>query len=197
MNALKRVILISGTPGVGKSSVARLLARQLTAIHVDISKLAEREQLIHGKDHGRGTLIADTDELSKRIQSILRSSESDVLVDGHYAVDVVQPNDVHVVFVLRRDPAELKSILEERGFAGSKLWENLSAEILDVCLWDAVVTCGEDKVCEIDVSGKNIEETVDEILLTLNKKKKLRIGRVDWLGKLAENGRLTEFLKPI
>jgi adenylate kinase len=126
----------------------------------------------------------------------LRRSESDVIVDGHYAVDVVQPSDVHVVFVLRRDPDELKSILDERGFTGNKLWENLSAEILDVCLWDAIVTCGEDKVCEIDVSGKNIEETVDEILLTLNKKKKLRIGRVDWLGKLAENGRLTEFLKP-
>lgn len=197
MKALKRVILISGTPGVGKSSVSRLLARQLTAIHVNISKLAEREQLIHGKDQGRGTLIADTDELSKRIQSILRRSESDVIVDGHYAVDVVQPSNVHVVFVLRRDPDELKSILDERGFTGNKLWENLSAEILDVCLWDAIVTCGEDKVCEIDVSGKNIEETVSEILLTLNKKKKLRIGRVDWLGKLAENGRLTEFLKPL
>jgi adenylate kinase len=196
VKALKRVILISGTPGVGKSSVSRLLARQLTAMHVNISKLAEREQLIHGKDQVRGTLIADTDELSKRIQSILRRSESDVIVDGHYAVDVVQPSDVHVVFVLRRDPDELKSILDERGFTGNKLWENLSAEILDVCLWDAIVTCGEDKVCEIDVSGKNIEETVDEILLTLNKKKKLRIGRVDWLGKLAENGRLTEFLKP-
>lgn len=196
MKALKRIILISGTPGVGKSSVSRLLARQLMAMHVNISKLAEREQLIHGKDQVRGTLIADTDELSKRIQSILRRSESDVIVDGHYAVDVVQPSDVHVVFVLRRDPDELKSILDERGFTGNKLWENLSAEILDVCLWDAIVTCGEDKVCEIDVSGKNIEETVDEILLTLNKKKKLRIGRVDWLGKLAENGRLTEFLKP-
>ena len=197
MKALKRVILISGTPGVGKSTVSRLLARQLTAIHVNISRLAEREQLIDGEDQGRGTLIADTDGLSTRIRSILRRSESDVIVDGHYAVDVVQPSDVHVVFVLRRDPDELKSILDERGFTGNKLWENLSAEILDVCLWDSIVTCGEDKVCEIDVSGKNIEETVDEILLTLNKKKKLRIGRVDWLGKLAENGRLTEFLKPI
>ena len=171
MKTLRRVILVSGTAGVGKSSVSRLLARQLTAIHVNISKLAEQEQLIRGKDHGRGTLIADTDELSERIQAKLRQSESDVIVDGHYAVDVVPPRDVHVVFILRRDPVELKSVLEERGFTGNKLWENLSAEILDVCLWEAVVTCGEDKVCEIDVSGKAIAETVGEILLALNTKR--------------------------
>ncbi|MDH5623839.1 MAG: hypothetical protein OEY39_05170, partial [Candidatus Bathyarchaeota archaeon] len=73
---------------------------------------------------------------------------------------------------------------------------NLAAEILDVCLWDAVSACGSDKVCEIDVSSKRTEEVVKDLILMLNGKKKCQVAIVDWLGKLEGEGRLHEFLKP-
>jgi adenylate kinase len=192
----RRVILVTGTPGVGKTTVSRSLASKLDAAYISLAELVEREKLISGVDKARGTLIADTARVSKRMQEIIKSSERDVIVDGHYAVDVVPPKDVHLVFVLRRDPSELKSVMENRGFKERKLWENLAAEILDVCLWDAVVACGSDRVCEIDVSGKRIEEAVKDIALVLQRKKKCRMGMIDWLGKLEGEGRLYEFLKP-
>jgi len=195
VKGFRRVILVTGTPGVGKTTVSHLLASKLDAVYVSLAELVERERLISGVDKARGTLIADTDRVSKRMQEIINSSECDVVVDGHYAVDVVPPKDVHLVFVLRRDPSELKNIMENRGFNERKLWENLAAEILDVCLWDAVSACGSDKVCEIDVSGKRIEEVVEDIILMLERRKKCRVGIVDWLGKLEEEGRLHEFLK--
>jgi adenylate kinase len=191
----RRVILVTGTPCVGKTSISRSLASKLDAVYISLAELVEREKLISGVDKARGTLIADTAKVSKRMQEIIKSSERDVIVDGHYAVDVVPPKDVHLVFVLRRDPSELKSVMENRGFKERKLWENLAAEILDVCLWDAVVACGSDRVCEIDVSGKRIEEAVKDIALVLQRKKKCRMGMVDWLGKLEGEGRLHEFLK--
>jgi adenylate kinase len=191
----RRVILVTGTPGVGKTSISRSLASNLDAVYVSLGELVERERLISGVDKARGTLIADTDRVSKRMQEVIKSSERDVIVDGHYAVDVVPTKDVHLVFVLRRDPRELKSVMEDRGFKERKLWENLAAEILDVCLWDAVSACGSDKVCEIDVSGKRIEEVVKDVILVLEGKEKCRVGIVDWLGKLEGEGRLHEFLK--
>jgi len=103
--------------------------------------------------------------------------------------------NVHFVFVLRRDPEELKEVLENRGFRERKLWENLAAEVLDVCLWDAVRTCGSEKVCEINVSGKGIEEVVEEIVSVLEGKRKCSVGIVDWLGRLEREGRLHDFLK--
>ncbi len=196
MNGVRRVILITGTPGVGKTTVSRSLASRLDAVYINLAELVERERLISGVDKTRETLIADTDRVSKRMQGIIKSSEGDVIVDGHYAVDVVATKDVHMVFVLRRDPSELKSVMENRGFKERKLWENIVAEILDVCLWDAVSVCGSDKVCEIDVSGRSIEEVVKDIILMLEGKKKCRVGIVDWLGKLEGEGRLREFLKP-
>ena len=187
--------MITGTPAVGKTAVSRLLASKLDAVHVNLTELVKRERLTSGIDKVRKTLIADTDRVSKRVQEIIRSSQRDVIIDGHLAADVAPAKDVHVVFVLRRDPDELKGLMENRGFKGMKLWENLAAEILDVCLWEAVSACGPDKVCEINVSGKRVEDIVESMISVLEGRKKCEVGIVDWLGKLEGEGRLHEFLK--
>jgi broad-specificity NMP kinase len=79
--------------------------------------------------------------------------------------------------------------------SGRKLWENLASEILDVCLVDALNVHGKEKVCELDVTGKNAEEVVSEILDVLGGHKRCHVGIVDWLGKLESEGLLEEFLK--
>lgn len=195
MNKFKRAILITGTPGVGKTAVSHLLASRLNAIHIDLAKLVKQEKLTSGIDKARGTLIADMEKVSERVQEIIRDCERDVIIDGHYAVDVLPAKDIHSVFVLRRNPEELKGMLENRGFRERKLWENLAAEVLDVCLWDAVQACGSEKVCEINASGKRIEEVVEDIISVLEGKRKSSVGIVDWLGKLEMEGRLHDFLK--
>ncbi len=195
MAEFKRVILIVGTPGVGKTTVSKLLASKIDATYINLAELVKREKLILGVDKARDTLIADMDKVSNRIKEILESSERDVVIDGHYAMDVVSAEDVHLAFVLRRNQDELKKTLESRGFGKKKVWENLAAEVLDVCLWDAVSACGSEKVCEIDVSDKKVEDIVKEMLSILDGEKKCRRGIVDWLGRLEEENRLHEFLK--
>jgi len=180
---------------VGKTAVSQSLASKLKAIHIDLSKLVKQERLISGVDKVRETLIVDMEKVSERVQDIIKSYEQDIVIDGHYSMNVLPAKDVYLAFVLRRDPEELKEIMENRGFSEKKLGENLAAEILDVCLWDAVRVCGANKVCEIDASGKTIEEVVEEIDAVLEKKRKCRVGIVDWLGKLEKEGRLDEFLK--
>ena len=195
MDEFKQVILVTGTPGVGKTVISRLLASKLNGLHINLAELVKREELTSGVDEVRQTLIADMGKVSERVQKIIRGCEEDVIVDGHYAVNVVPEKDVHLVFVLRRHPDELKKFMENRGFRNSKLWENLAAEILDVCLSDAVEACGIDKVCEIDTSDRTVEEVVEDIILVLQRKRECKVGAVDWLGRLDGEGRLHEFLK--
>jgi len=114
---------------------------------------------------------------------------------GHYAVNVVPKKIVTHVFVLRRNPVELRKFMERGGFSGRKLWENLASEILDVCLVDALRVLDEEKVCELDITGKSVEETVDKILNVLSGREKCCVGIVDWLGKLESEGLLDEYLK--
>jgi adenylate kinase len=192
----KRVILITGTPCVGKTSVASLLTSKLKASYVNLTDLATKEKLILGKDKERDSIIVDERRMTQRIQELIgQCDQQNVIIDGHYAVSVVPKQLVTFVFVLRRDPLELRKFMEKCGFSGRKLWENLASEILDVCLVDALNVHEEGKVCELNITGKSAEEAVKEILDILNGKKKCCIGIVDWLSKLENEGVLDEFLK--
>jgi len=192
----KRVILLTGTPCVGKTSVARLLASKLDAFYMNLTELALHENLVSGKDEERGSIIVDENRMRRKIREIVEScGKSEVIVDGHYAVSVVPKELTTHVFVLRRDPVELRKFMEQCGFSGRKLRENLASEILDVCLCEALNVYEKGRICELDVSGKSVEETVDEILDILNGSKECRVGVVDWLGKLENEGVLEEFLR--
>jgi len=191
-----KIIVVTGTPGVGKTLFSNLLASKLNALHIDIGELVKQEKLWNTIDKTRGTLIADTQKLSKRIQDIIKNSQQDnIILDGHYATDVIPARNIHKVFVLRREPEELRQSMLKKGFKGKKLKENLAAEILDVCLHNAVKNCGIEKVCEIDTTDKKPEEAVKEALAVLEGKKPCTIGIVDWLGKLEKENRLEEFLE--
>ena len=192
---IRRIIIITGTPGVGKSSVSKALASKINAHIISIGNLVKEEKLYSGVDRERDTLIADTERVSRRVKEIISKVQGDVIVEGHFAVDVVPPKWVSVAFVLRRDPEELRRILEGRSYSERKIMENLAAEILDVCLYEAIKRCGVKKVCEIDVTSKSVEDVVGEILDVLNGVRECRVGIVDWLGKLEAEGKLDEYLK--
>ena len=190
----RRIILITGTPAVGKTTVSHFLASKLNATHIDLTELVKRENLASSLDEQRGTMVVDTEDLLKRVKAIIDASRQDFIVDGLYAIDTVPVKDVDLVFVLRRSPDELKKAMEDRGFGEKKIQENFAAEILDICLWEAVSTCGRSKVCEVDVTGKEIKEVVEEVIQVLQGKTECTVGIVDWLGKLDKEERLHDFL---
>lgn len=191
---MKKVIVITGTPGVGKTTVSKALAVKLGGSIISLTDIVKEENLISEIDDERKTLVADLKKTSKRVREIIDKSEKDIIIEGHYASDVVQSNRVSHAFVLRRDPEELKAEYESRGYNNRKVAENVTAEVLDVCLAETVKKYGVDKVDEIDVSKKSIDDVVDEILKTLEGKRKPQSGTVDWLGRLEEEGRIDNIL---
>jgi adenylate kinase len=192
----KRVILITGTPCVGKTTVANLLATKLDALYINLTDLAISGSLVLGKDEQRKTVIVDEGRLKRRIRKLVKESDRhDIIIDGHYAASVVPRELASYVFVLRRDPVELKKIMEKCGYSQRKLTENLASEILDVCLAEAMNVKGPAKICELDVTGKSPEKLLKEMLAILHGSRKCRVGIVDWLGKLEAQGLTGEYLK--
>ena len=192
----KRVILFTGTPCVGKTSVARQLSSSLQALYVNLTDLALKEKIIQGKDKQRNSIVVDEERMKKRLKELItKSREENVVVDGHYAANVVPTSLVSLVFVLRRDPVELRKLMEQSGFSEKKLRENLASEILDVCLVDALNVVGRRKVCEVDTTGRSVEDVAHEIMLLLDNPGNCQVGIVDWLGKLEAEGLLDEYLK--
>ncbi|MCW3980362.1 MAG: adenylate kinase family protein [Candidatus Bathyarchaeota archaeon] len=194
---MKKTLVIVGSPGVGKSSISSLLATHLKGRYINVGDLVKHEGLDSGLDKKRSALIADTERVSKRISEIIEEFEGYVIVEGHFAMDVVRAEDVLFAFVLRRNPDELREVLEKRKYTKEKIAENVAAEILDVCLFDAVQAYQEGKVHEIDVSGKKIEHVVSEIIDVVQGHRKPRRAIIDWLMQLELKGRLDEFLESI
>jgi adenylate kinase len=193
---MKRVILVTGTPCVGKTTTSKLLATKLNAEYINLTDFAKTFSLIMGKDEKRNTLVIDEENMRNKLsKTIAASSSANIIIDGHYASAVAPTQNIVQVFVLRRNPVELKQFMEKSGYTGSKMWENLQAEIIDVSLGEAVETHAG-RVCELDVTGKAVEQVVGEILDVLEKRKSCLVGTIDWMGMLEKEGILDDYLKP-
>ncbi len=192
---MKRVILITGTPCVGKTTTAKALAAKLNAEYINLTDFAKTYNLTLGEDKERDTIIINEEAMQQKLSKVIDASENtNIVVDGHYASAVTPTEHVALDFVLRRNPKELKQLMEKCGYSGTKMWENLQAEIIDVCLGEAVEAHGG-KVCELDVTGKSTEAVVEEIMDVLEKRKTCFVGIVDWLGMLEREGLTDEYLK--
>ncbi|MCW4025066.1 MAG: adenylate kinase family protein [Candidatus Bathyarchaeota archaeon] len=191
----KRVILLSGTPCTGKTTLAKHLAQKLGAQYINLTEYAKTNDLILEEDPERKSLIVNEKRMRQKLtQTIQESPNGTIIIDGHFAQAVVPKKLATHVFVLRRNPKELKQFMTKCSFSEKKLQENLSAEILDVCLVEAI-RLQKGKVCEVDATGKTVEALADEVMDVLDGKKSCVFGFVDWIGMLEQEGLTDEYLQ--
>ena len=166
-------IALTGTPGTGKTTVARLLPYRV----IDINALV-RGGLNFGPDPERGCLEADMDGLADRLAEM--ETEEISILEGHFS-----HHFAHWAIVLRLSPSALRPRLEARGYSQAKIRENLEAEALDVILVEAVQMCP--RVDEIDTTGKSAAEVAGMIRKIVEGRLDLPPGQVDWLEEFFGN----------
>ncbi len=189
-----KLIIITGTPGVGKTDTSKILARELNAVHIDLNKKVMNGKLTTKYDLKRKCYVADFDKISNRIKKeVEKFSGRTVILEGHYAVLVAEPKKIDSVFVLRCNPEELEDRLKDRGYPQKKIAENVLAEILGVCVNDAIDVCGMEKVYQINITRKNAGEIISEILEFLNAKRK-KSENIDWISEMERNGKIEKII---
>jgi adenylate kinase len=188
--------MVTGTPGVGKTTVCRILARRLHWKHVDCGRLALNEGLTIRYDESARTYHVDLKRLSRAVRDTVKRLGSGIILEGHLTPSLGELAPYRV-FVLRCDPRRLLSRLRQKGYPRDKIAENIGAEILDVCLSEAVKSFSIRRVCEIDTSGKDPSEVASAILKILRVKVRCARPHVDWISRLDSEGGLQEILSYI
>jgi adenylate kinase len=186
----RRVIVIAGVPGVGKTTVAGALAKRLECPVIEVSELAMKEGTLLGRDRERETDVVDLLKLKERVGEAVSATKGSIIVEGHYAYDVAPISLLSRAIILRRAPWVLKEELKERGYSDEKIRENVEAELLDVPLVEAIEVLGPDRVCEVDTTGRTPDETADGALGIVEGLLPCRRKLVDWLGSPEVQGLL-------
>jgi adenylate kinase len=121
-----RRLALTGTPGTGKTTVAKLLADAGLAVE-SVEKLAERHGCIGDVDPLDGARPVDLVELSASLEEEWQTpSDTITVVDGHLSHNL----PVNAVVVLRCSPNVLESRLNARGYTEAKISENCDWELL-------------------------------------------------------------------
>ena len=190
-----KAIVISGCPGTGKTTLSSRLAKIIGAELVGLGELVEREKLYSHVDAERNTKVADLDRLIPRLVELIEASEGFVIVEGHYS-DIVPSEYVHVAIVLRTHPKTLKKRLESKGWKEKKIIENVQAEILGSCTYNALEAYGSELVYEIDTTNLSEEEAVSIALRIVEEKTgNYKAGKIDWLSMLDADNELDKYFE--
>jgi adenylate kinase len=188
-------ILITGTPGTGKTTISRLLATELRACYVNPKVLLRREEVDYTCDEKRKTRTVSLKRLRNRLSERAARTDHGLVIDSHIALETGPLPRLVRAIVLRCDPIVLERRLERKRWSKSKIGENLQAEILDICLWDAVENCGWRKIMEIDTTEKAPSRVIQLIMRDMHKKRIQRQPKVDWLLSLKRKGILARYLE--
>jgi len=144
------IIIVTGVPGTGKTTLSKAIAECLKHEYVDVNAVIEEHKLSEGRDEKRDCAIVDIKRLEKALSKKI-STSNDLVIDSHLS-HYLPSELVDVCIVVRCDLKILKTRLEKRGYSEEKVRENLDCEILDMCLNEAE-EIGHN-ILVVDCSGK-------------------------------------------
>ena len=177
------IVLITGTPGTGKTTVSRIVAEKLETSLLAVNDLVDEKHIYNGVDAEKGYKVVDLATLSNEIKVIVENYDNDhIIIEGHLAHEF-SSNIVDMVIVLRARPDILRKRLNKRDWSDSKVYENLEAEALDICTFEAVEIHGK-KVNELDTSDIDVKEVADIVIEIINCKKHFPPGNLNFLEEL-------------
>src|SRR3989344_9325612 len=131
----KVLIVITGSPGVGKSTLANFLVTKLGFDRLDLHHYYKR--ISTGYDRSKQSYDIDYKKFEKLVKEKLKESENGLIIDSHIS-HLLPKKLVGLCIVLTHsDLKNLEKRLKARRYSKQKIRENVDAEIFQVCLIEA------------------------------------------------------------
>jgi adenylate kinase len=147
-------ILITGTPGTGKTTTCSALAEATQLRHVSIGDLVKHKNLHDGWDDNLECYVINEDLVCDELENMME--EGGNVVD-HHGCDFFPERWFDRIVVLQTENSILYDRLSRRGYTGAKLSNNIECEIFQVLLEEAKDSYSEDIVVALK------SDTIDDV----------------------------------
>eukprot|EP00898_Chlorokybus_atmophyticus_P004626 jgi/Chlat1/5164/Chrsp33S05038 len=162
-------VLVTGTPGTGKTSLAARVAAATDLRHVNVGDLVKEKSLHDGYDEEHEAYIIDEDKICDAMEDQMSAGGN--VVDYH-SCDFFPQRWFDLVVVLQTDNTVLYDRLEKRGYPDAKVQENVECEIMQVLLEEARESYKEEiiQACPSN-TVEDLDRNVDSIVAWINSRK--------------------------
>jgi len=158
-----KTLIISGTPGTGKSTLAKILSKKLNFHHLNLHYYYKK--ISSGYNKKKQCYNLNLKKLEKLLKQKL-PQHPHLIIDSHITHHLPKKYVNLCLITKCSDLKKLKQRLQKRKYSKKKIEENLQCEIFDVCLNEAKQK--KHKILIVDTSQKiNQKELLKKVKKSL------------------------------
>jgi adenylate kinase len=121
-------LLVTGTPGVGKTTLAKNLGKKLKLKVINEKDFALQNSL--GIFNDENELEIPLKAFEKKANAFLKKNKN-VIFEGHTICEMKL--DVDKIILIKMDPEQLEMRLEQRSYSPEKIMDNVFCEGIEYC----------------------------------------------------------------
>lgn len=158
------VIVITGVPGTGKSTLAKELSKYINAKVINIGEYAKKKGYVLEYDEAFQTYIVDEEKTIKDLVKYIKENPGNYIIEGTFS-HLLPKEIVDLYIVLKADPNLLYKRLSQRKYPYHKIFENIWAQNLEII--EDELESENKKYIVIDTTNRSLKEIVEEIMKIL------------------------------
>ena len=171
------IIAITGTPGVGKTTIVELFSGSDFTI-LSVKDLAKQYGCEGDFDEATQSMDIDIHRLAEQFESDLLDES---IVDGHLSHFL----EVDAIVILRCNPSILQERLAKRGYSEQKIKANVEWEMISGTWSEMIEFELEQPILELDTTNFDPADIYEQIIKWVNEgySRDSIPAKIDWLAK--------------